>query len=63
MEMKKLISFRTLKENCFWCSKKWIKDSCWTKCVKQKIDEIHYENCSQKTCPIWKRLKEVKDAK
>jgi len=46
--MKKLISFRTFKKYCYWILGK-------SECGMTD------KKCCEKNCPIWRRLKEVKD--
>jgi len=57
--MKKLISFKTFSKHC----NKMMFDCCLEggieKSFKICLDTGNY--CSRKICPVWKRLKEVKD--
>ena len=51
--MKKLITFRTLKSICAFL----YTNDCLTECEN---DNNLTEKCSDKVCPVWKKLKEVK---
>jgi len=56
----KLISFRTLRENCYYCITDW--DEKLTRITYYFCQKIR-KRCCEKNCPVWKRLEKVKGCK
>jgi hypothetical protein len=57
--MKKLITFRTLKNNCWHIDRPALRDNVHH-CEHPKYKNVTVNiSCRESNCPVWKKLKEA----